>query len=185
MFLGDAEGPVDEYSLIQYLDGHGCFEAFRHEPANLQLFRKHFITRHCLYSLQQSLSSEWHLEIGMLDICLRRTKVDSGSGQQRSSQLNVADAMLREYYLDLTHLEQADVATVEALLKGFWQRFAAQGKRSEALSTLNLDDASSWADIQIAYRRMAQRTHPDRGGSAEEFAALQGAYEILRKHFNK
>ena len=184
-FLGETHESVDEYSLIKHLDGHGCFGSFQQEPANLQLFRKHFVTRHCLYTLQESLSSEWFLEIGMLKICLRQAEVVQSVGEQVSTQLNAADATLREYYLDLTNLEQADAAGVEKLLQGFWQRFAVQGRRSDALTTLELDDEATWAEIQIAYRRKAQRAHPDRGGSSADFAHIQEAYEALRKHFNK
>jgi len=33
--------------------------------------------------------------------------------------------------------------------------------------------------IRAAYRRAARRTHPDTGGSAEQFAAVQAAWEVL------
>lgn len=35
------------------------------------------------------------------------------------------------------------------------------------------------ADIQAAYRRRLRESHPDRGGSADEFHLVQGAWEIL------
>lgn len=184
--LRDANEPIGEYRLIRHLDEHDCFVEFQQEPANLRLFRKHFITRHCLYTLQQNLSSDWLLDIGMMEICLRRTDLGSGiAGEERSTQLNIANTTLRDYYLDLTHLERADVATVEALLKGFWQRLSVQSKYSEAITVLELGDGVTWDKAQLAYRRKAQRAHPDRGGSAAEFAAIQDAYEVLRKHFNK
>ena len=185
-FIREANQPVGEYRLIRHLDEHDCFVEFQQEPANLRLFRKHFITRHCLYTLQQNLSPEWLLDIGMMEICLRR--IGSGSdvfGEGMPSQLNIANTTLRDYYLDLTHLERADVATVEALLKGFWQRLAVQSKYSEAITVLELGDRVTWDEAQLAYRRKAQRAHPDRGGSAAEFAAIQEAYEVLRKHFNR
>lgn len=181
-FLRDEGGPVGEHSLIRHLDAHHCFVSFLTEPANLQLFRKHFITRHCLYSLQESLASQWVLEIGLLEVGLRR--IDA-AGSDSSTEVGRADAALRDYYLDLKHLEQADLALVDGLLKGFWQRFAAHVQSPAALAVLELDDKASWADVQLAYRRKAQRAHPDRGGSATEFAALQEAYEALRKHFNR
>lgn len=180
-FLRDEGGPVGEHRLIRHLDAHQCFVSFLKEPANLQLFRKHFITRHCLYSLQQTLGSPWILNIGMLEIGLSKADLVSGI----STQVGNSDASLRDYYLDLSHLEQANEETVEELLKGFWRRFAVQVQSPSALSVLDLDDTASWADVQLAYRRRAQRAHPDRGGSAIEFATLQEAYEVLRKHFNR
>lgn len=39
-------------------------------------------------------------------------------------------------------------------------------------------DADAGA-IKAAYRRRAQRAHPDRGGSSESFALVQKSYEIL------
>lgn len=184
--LSNAGGPVGEHSLIRHLDERECFLSFQQEPANLRLFRKHFVTRHCLYSLQSSLSSDWFLDIGMLNICLCRNEHVAGSTPKaEASQVGGTDAALRAYYLDLTHLEQADEATVEGLLKSFWQRFAAHAQNPEALAVLELDETASWADVQIAFRRKAQRAHPDRGGSAAEFAALQEAYVTLRKHFNR
>ena len=49
-------------------------------------------------------------------------------------------------------------------------------------------DASA-AEIQRAYRRKARRSHPDLGGSVEEFKQLRLAYEVLsdpqeREHYN-
>lgn len=35
-------------------------------------------------------------------------------------------------------------------------------------------------EIKAAYRRACMRTHPDRGGSAEDFKAVQDAYAALQ-----
>jgi hypothetical protein len=194
--LRERGGIASERDLIHYLDSHQCFAAYAQEPANLQLFRKHFITRHCLYHLQEEISAEWRLDIGMITISLvnissaNSSLINSGlykpDGADRpSSQLSTLDASLREYYLDLAHLEQADVESVEALLRDFWRRFAAEEKSPEALAVFELDSGASWEDIQRAYRRKVQRAHPDQGGTAAEFAALQDAYEILRQRFGK
>merc|ERR1712018_490092 len=34
-------------------------------------------------------------------------------------------------------------------------------------------------EIRKAYRKLALKKHPDRGGDKEEFAELQNAYEVL------
>jgi DnaJ-class molecular chaperone len=45
--------------------------------------------------------------------------------------------------------------------------------------TLGLEPGSSQEDIKKAYRRLASKHHPDRGGDAEEFKKIQEAYERL------
>ncbi len=179
--LRNGDGVVSEHDLIRYLDNHQCFAAFAREPANLRLFRKHFITRHCLYDLQEKISAEWRLDIGMINIGLH--KLDGAEVQ--TSQLSVLDASLREYYRDLSHLEKTDVESVDALLRDFWQRFATADKSADALAALDLDNTASWAEVQQAYRRKVQRAHPDHGGTPAEFTAVQEAYAILRQRFSK
>lgn len=179
--LRKGDGVVSEHDLIRYLDSHQCFAAFADEPANLRLFRKHFIIRHCLYHLQEVISAEWRVDVGMMNIELH--KLDGADPQ--SSQLSVLDMSLREYYLDLAHLEKADVDSVETLLRDFWQRFAAADKSADAFAALDIDSAASWTEIQQAYRRKVQKAHPDQGGTPAEFAAVQEAYEILRQRFGK
>ncbi|HKO47215.1 MAG TPA: J domain-containing protein [Polyangiaceae bacterium] len=51
--------------------------------------------------------------------------------------------------------------------------------------TLGLESGATVLEIKRAYRARAMQTHPDRGGSAEEFRAVQSAYESAlkrRKH---
>ena len=51
----------------------------------------------------------------------------------------------------------------------------------EAFSRLgmdrNMDDGSIDVEAKRAYRRLAQKAHPDKGGSTEEFQRLGEAYE--------
>ena len=44
---------------------------------------------------------------------------------------------------------------------------------------LGVSDQSTWAEIKKAYRTKAMKNHPDKGGSAEAFRKIQGAYEVL------
>lgn len=181
-FLQARSGPVGEYELIQHLGGAGLFAAFAQDPANLRIFRKHFITRHCLYALQQDLAPNWSLRLGALEIQLCEiapAAVDAPVGAGR--ELERADVELRNFYLDLQHLEQADENSVTELLQQFWRRFHAWQSSAEAYQVLELQPDAAWADIQQAYRRAIQKAHPDMGGSAEEFARLRGAYEILQQ----
>ena len=44
---------------------------------------------------------------------------------------------------------------------------------------LGLGKGASDVDIKKAYRKLAREHHPDKGGDAEQFKKIQGAYEIL------
>ena len=46
-------------------------------------------------------------------------------------------------------------------------------------STLGVDRNASSDEIKSAYRKMAMKHHPDRGGSNEEFQRIQEAYAVL------
>lgn len=54
--------------------------------------------------------------------------------------------------------------------------------KARNLRTLGLDPRKSWNpdEIKAAYRKAAKRTHPDTGGSASDFIAVQNAWEWLR-----
>jgi curved DNA-binding protein CbpA len=45
---------------------------------------------------------------------------------------------------------------------------------------LGVDSTATDDEIKAAYRSNAQRAHPDKGGSVEQFQAIQKAYEVLR-----
>lgn len=53
-----------------------------------------------------------------------------------------------------------------------------RGKQSTDYSLLGLDANASTSkrDVRNAYRRMARKAHPDKGGDAEAFKALHTAY---------
>ncbi len=51
-----------------------------------------------------------------------------------------------------------------------------------AYQYLGLSEEASEGDIRAAYRSLAKETHPDRGGSNEEFKQLQEAYATAKNH---
>lgn len=56
-------------------------------------------------------------------------------------------------------------------------------------SVLGLNKSASQDDIKKAYRKLASKHHPDRGGEEEEFKKVQEAYDILsdpeaRQHYD-
>ena len=49
------------------------------------------------------------------------------------------------------------------------------------LEILGLSDHATPEEIKQAFRRLAAKHHPDRGGSAQEFARVRRAYEKALK----
>lgn len=54
----------------------------------------------------------------------------------------------------------------------------------EAQQILEVPANATPEDIKRAYRRKAFETHPDRGGTAADFLAVQAAFEVLSSKFN-
>jgi len=50
---------------------------------------------------------------------------------------------------------------------------------SDHYQTLGIDRSSSSDDIKKAYRKLASKHHPDKGGDKEKFQEIQKAYDIL------
>ena len=53
---------------------------------------------------------------------------------------------------------------------------------TEPFAILNLSQGATQTQIKSAYKRMAMKHHPDRGGSATEFQKVRTAYEVLRRN---
>jgi len=51
--------------------------------------------------------------------------------------------------------------------------------REEAYAVLGLPAGATRDEIQLAYRRLIQRVHPDQGGSADLAARLNRARDVL------
>ena len=54
-----------------------------------------------------------------------------------------------------------------------------------ALKLFDLPITASMRDVSARYRALAKQHHPDRSGSAAEFAKISAAYDTLKKHFGK
>jgi hypothetical protein len=57
----------------------------------------------------------------------------------------------------------------------------AQSPAASAWSLLGLEPGATPAEVKRAFKKRALDTHPDRGGRAEDFVAVQRAYDKLSK----
>jgi DnaJ-domain-containing protein 1 len=168
---------ISEFDLLRELqrerDGDFGPETFRDE---LAMFRAHFLLFHALYRLRDYLFGQQFalLEIHVLDIRLTPWR------EGHATALATPDPM-REYYLNLDHLENTTVQDVEELLGRFWVGYFANEKRAQALQVLGLDNAADSAEIEQSYRKLAMRHHPDRGGDEQQFQQIQQAITVLRR----
>ena len=167
---------VKEYDLMSHLVGLG-FDCFAKQPdkdQGLDLFHRHFLLFHCLYRLQDQLTEIAYLSVHCLNIQLlpltdpTATKLTQFDGE-------------RDYYLDHEQLEQTTAEDVSHMLSGFWDRYTQHFDRSSALTILGLNDEASAAEIEMTYRRLAMRHHPDRGGDAERFCEIKHAWNMLKQ----
>jgi hypothetical protein len=167
---------MSEFALLKHLQAIDA-DAF---PSglfrdNLAMYQAHFLLFNALYRLRDRLLAQHSaiLEIDVLSIRLDDYHTSSAG-------LTMHDPM-RAFYLDWANLQNTGADDVERLLGGFWARYFAQEKRADALRTLGLRDPVDPPSITQAYRRLAMRHHPDRGGDGERFQSIQQAMEILRR----
>lgn len=142
----------------------------------LAMFRAHFLLFHALYRLQEQLLAD---RAGLLEIDPRRIRLAPYVPPSLDA-LGEHDPM-RDYYLDLSHLSDTTADDVEQMLGAFWVRYYAGSRRVEALATLGLGPGADLETAQRRYRTLAMQHHPDRGGDATRFHAIQEAIAILRR----
>ena len=58
-------------------------------------------------------------------------------------------------------------------------------KKQQCLEILDLKPGVSPKKVKSAYRKMAMRTHPDKGGLQKDFEMVKQAYDYLVKHGKK
>lgn len=172
---------ISEYALMRQLAFDDLLaDTATDSDAQLLLFRKHFLVMNALYRLQPLFWDEgYRLHISALHIALE-PRAEFVPGGAEGLPDDSAEQRLRAYYLDWSEFEQSSAASVDALLKGFWLRYANGDQRQQALEQLQLREDASHADIRAAFRRQAAQHHPDRGGDPEQFRRAREAYELLQ-----
>ena len=146
----------------------------------LSLFRHHFLIYNCLYRLQLNCTvhQKYFLNISSVNIQVSAFTLETDNNDQHVSHYDP----LALFYLDLSHLENSNEQQVQSLLDKFWQHYFCDDKKQQALSILELSEASNFKDIKKQYRRLAMIHHPDRGGDSEKLTAIHQAMLCLQ-HF--
>ncbi len=170
---------ISEFNLIKWLeaDGQAGFDkdCLR---TSLSLFQTHFLLFHSLYLLRDELSArgDARLDISALRIQLVPLTQTSPSAIDRHDPL-------RNYYLDLSNLQNTRDNEVEALLNTFWARFIGNDERRQALNVLELQDPVDWPTIKTRHRKLAMQHHPDRGGDEARLQAINAAMNRLARSY--
>ena len=170
---------LSEYALLKALEFDGL--KLDQEPDatdELVLFRKHFLIMNALYRLQPIMYDEgFELQISALHIQLH--PLPENLRHSDATALTRGDQPLRDYYLDWSEFENSSSDYVRKLLRGFWERYLSDDQRHDAWQVLDLEPGADEQTIRAAYRRLAARHHPDKGGDAEQFCRVREAYELL------
>jgi len=171
---------LSEYELINCLQAleNNDFDKLDLQDS-LVLFQTHFVLFHCLHLLNdQGLAAQSYcLQISPMKIRMR------AYSQSFNEELTKTDG-LRDYYLDLRHLQNTDKEGAEQLINSFWQKYLAAEDRLEALAVLGLEEEGvGYEQIKQRYRQLAMENHPDRGGCERVFADIAQAMDTLKRYY--
>lgn len=170
------DASLDEYSLIQYLEAQVFFEALKDAPATLGLFAKHFVVRRSFYRLRERFFLlGWGIRFELMH--LHFYAVEAVTTKQ---VMLASDELIAEFYDDIQTLSQATSESVSRLLADFWVRFEAYQRADTAYGVLGVPVDATWLEIQKAYRLLAAKHHPDKGGDTDTFVAVKAAYDRLK-----
>ncbi|MGH1486997.1 MAG: DNA-J related domain-containing protein [Cellvibrionaceae bacterium] len=188
--------PISEYQLIQRLNEQG-WTLSTNAADSLSLFNSHFVVFNALYQLQTEYWEERrYLEISALAIqlhaVLSQASPDSTEAERfgtESQALSASymstsysdDQSLRDYYLDMSNLENATEESVNDLLSQFWQRFMDNDDSSTAFAVFSLQPPVTYTEVKQRYRSLAMEHHPDRGGNEADFQQVNWAFGVLQR----
>jgi DnaJ-domain-containing protein 1 len=178
--LQAADAGLSEYQLIQQLKQQQSAHLDNlADDEQLALFQLHFLIFNALYRLRERLwqAQSAHLTIGPL--CCQLLPYQAGS-----CALAEHDP-LRDYYLDLQHLQDTDAKAVEQQLASFWRRLHSGDAQRAALELFELSSPPTLdlARIKHRYRQLVSQHHPDRGGSTSRLQSINHAFEILQRYY--
>lgn len=164
------------HELLSELKSVSAIPTLHGEP-QLALFRLNWMMMNALYQLQLDLLEEnLLLNISTLEIFLESIESSQVSAQEKQLQT----LALRDYYLNWDNFSDTTVEEVQSILDGLWQDYVSSDQRSNAFEVLGLEGYADAKTIRQAYRKLAKKHHPDKGGDAEQFMRIRSAYEILK-----
>ena len=182
--LTDFSGEISEIELIRRLQ-QPPWQLF---PADIftddhLLFQVHFALYNACYRLRDCWIEQ---QRGKIEIALSRIRCipqnDEIAADSESNAVTAHDP-LRDYYLDWQNFS-TDKADVENMLSSFWKKFAAWANMPERLaqsySVLGVNESDPLTEIKQQYRKLAAQHHPDKGGDAAQFKAVQAAWQAIR-----
>lgn len=169
---------LSEFDLMRWLQEpeQGIFQAGALSD-NLTLFRSHFILMHCLYRLRQ----RW-FEQQSATLTISALHIQRGPWTQCTDKAPDSHDPMAAYYLDIGELD-TDREAIDELLTGFWKKMLLPEQLDEDLKILELSSAVTIEQIQIQYRRLVMRHHPDRGGDQHRFCQIQAAYQRIKNRY--
>lgn len=169
---------VSEHQIIKYLQDTKIppFDSFLLNHSK-DLFSAHFLCMHALYHLKKQYEREKTFSLIIKSVRVERIEF---SAQLASTQsLPETSDLLEAYYLNPKHYFETQEDDINDMLKSFWKKYLAQDQKKEALQTLNLPPEADAKMIKDQYKRLAQKHHPDKGGSAEMFNKVREAKLML------
>jgi DnaJ-domain-containing protein 1 len=166
---------ISEYALFNQLAALSFPDYHETERRSaLGLFRAHFALFHALYRLRDRLWGERSAQLDIHTLCIQLRPYYA-----QQSDLPSRRDPLRDYYLDLRHLQDTSASDVDQLLGKFWRRFGPCDRREQALGVLGLNDPVDDVTIKQTWRRLAMQHHPDRGGSEQRLQEINAALTAL------
>jgi len=172
---------IREHALLMWLKKHNHIQL---EPDGfhdtMKLFRIHFLLFHRLYQLKDELHATQQGSLNIHTLSIRFLPY------KESTAALVMEDPLRAYYLDFNNLKDTKEKELDEMLASFWTslgRLESKSnlcpKRQQALDLLELDSSATDKEVKRAWRRLAMKHHPDRGGDEEQIKALNHAVSLL------
>ena len=176
---------LNEHALIKALGETGVIEVTPSTFSDtMTLFRTHFLVYNALYELKDELikKAHWIMEISAVNIQLHPYEFGHDLLEEKDP--------MRDYYLDLTALQETTEEELDDMLRNFWKKIdieeekqVKRGLSQRALECLELSEPITFAEIKQRYRKLAMQHHPDRGGDPIKIQEINEAMAILKAAF--